>query len=91
MCFTRSYLVHSKITQTKKGMQLLLLLTVAATVMLRGALALSPQFVACQVQKPFGLSPLLGCPPGTIFVSADATDKHAHFNKVQDAVLSLWV
>ena len=81
--------MHSEITQTKKGMQLLLLLTVVPTVTLRGALALSPQFVACQVQKPFGLSPLLGCPPGTIFVSADATDKHAHFNKVQDAVLSL--
>lgn len=53
------------------------------------ALCLSPQFIACQVQKPFGLSPLLGCPKGTIFVSADAADKHAHFTKVQDAVLSL--
>ncbi|KAF9005530.1 pectin lyase-like protein [Cyathus striatus] len=51
--------------------------------------ALSPKFLSCQVQKPFGTSPLLGCPSGTIFVSQDTKDQHAKFHSVQDAVLSL--
>lgn len=50
-------------------------------------LALSPAFLACQLQKPASISPTLGCPKGTIFVSA--TDRRAHFNSVQDAVISL--
>ncbi|KAF8588559.1 carbohydrate esterase family 8 protein [Ramaria rubella] len=49
--------------------------------------AFSPQFLACQLQKPVIVSPLLGCPSGTIFVSQ--TDPRAHFQKVQDAILSL--
>lgn len=51
--------------------------------------ALSPTFLPCQLQKPPGVSPLLGCPEGTIFVSQ--TDKEAHFMHVQDAILSLYV
>ncbi|KAH9480216.1 putative pectinesterase/pectinesterase inhibitor 7 [Psilocybe cubensis] len=43
----------------------------------------------CQVQKPAGVSPLHGCPKGTIFVSQDTNDKNAHFHSVQEAVLSL--
>jgi len=52
-------------------------------------LALSPDFFACQMQKPAGISPLLGCPQGTIFVSQNVKDSHASFHSVQDAVLSL--
>ncbi|KAG6831333.1 hypothetical protein H0H92_011248 [Tricholoma furcatifolium] len=50
---------------------------------------LSPDFFACQVQKPAGLSPLLGCPRGTIYVSNNASDPFAHFNSVQEAIISL--
>ncbi|KAF9483363.1 pectin lyase-like protein [Pholiota conissans] len=57
--------------------------------LLGSCLCLSPNFVACQVQKPKGMSPLVGCPPETIFVSQDVNDKHARFHSVQDAVLSL--
>ena len=52
-------------------------------------LALSPQFLPCQLQKPKNVSPLEGCPPGTIFVSHQ--DHWAHFKSVQEAVLSLCV
>lgn len=52
-------------------------------------LAISPEFMICQVQKPAGVSPLHGCPDGTIFVSQDTKDKNAHFHSVQEAVLSL--
>ncbi|KAF8194147.1 pectin lyase-like protein [Pholiota molesta] len=65
-----------------------LLFLALANLLQRGG-CLSPEFVACQVQKPFGISPLLGCPAGTIFVSQDVNDKHARFHSVQDAVLSL--
>ncbi|KAJ7727392.1 carbohydrate esterase family 8 protein [Mycena metata] len=51
------------------------------------ALALSPQFIQCQIQKPASTSPLKGCPAGTIFVSA--TDSRAQFTSVQAAVESL--
>lgn len=51
--------------------------------------ALSPTFLPCQLQKPPSVSPLLGCPEGTLFVSQG--DKRAHFTKVQDAVESLYV
>ncbi|KAJ3751545.1 pectin lyase-like protein [Lentinula detonsa] len=51
--------------------------------------ALSPQFLPCQIQKPAGESPLEGCPAGTIYVSANASDPYASFIKVQDAVESL--
>ncbi|KAG6909252.1 hypothetical protein DXG01_001434 [Tephrocybe rancida] len=50
---------------------------------------LSPEFIACQVQKPAGDSPLLGCPQGTIYVSHNTSDPFAHFHSVQEAVLSL--
>ncbi|KDQ62039.1 carbohydrate esterase family 8 protein [Jaapia argillacea MUCL 33604] len=49
--------------------------------------ALSPNYIACQLQKPAGLSPLIGCPAGTIYVSA--TDPTAQFSSVQAAVESL--
>lgn len=49
--------------------------------------ALSPTFLDCQLQKSSGVSPLLGCPTGTLFVSQ--TDASANFTSVQDAVLSL--
>ncbi|KAF9468737.1 pectin lyase fold/virulence factor [Collybia nuda] len=51
--------------------------------------ALSPQFLPCQVKKPSGSSPLIGCPDGTIYVSSDPTDKFATFHNIQAAVLSL--
>ncbi|TFK33326.1 carbohydrate esterase family 8 protein [Crucibulum laeve] len=53
------------------------------------AYALSPQFIACQVQKPANMSPLLGCPAGTIFVSQNTSDTRAKFHSIQEAVLSL--
>lgn len=52
-------------------------------------LALSPKFVACQAQKPAQVSPLEGCPKGTVFVSKNTSDLFAHFHSVQDAILSL--
>ncbi|KAF8895115.1 pectin lyase fold/virulence factor [Infundibulicybe gibba] len=52
-------------------------------------LGLSPKFTACQTQKPSNVSPLTGCPAGTIFVSQNTGDPHAKFHSVQDAVLSL--
>ncbi|PSR80462.1 hypothetical protein PHLCEN_2v6719 [Hermanssonia centrifuga] len=48
---------------------------------------LSPIFQACQLQKPAGVSPLVGCPAGTILVSQ--THSEAVFSSVQKAVLSL--
>ncbi|GLB45534.1 putative pectinesterase [Lyophyllum shimeji] len=51
--------------------------------------ALSPRYIACQSQKPAGLSPLLGCPKGTIYVSQNVSDPFAKFHSVQEAVLSL--
>lgn len=49
---------------------------------------LSPHFFPCQVQKPANVSPLLGCPPGTIFVSQSQT-KFAKFHRIQDAISAL--
>ena len=49
--------------------------------------ALSPLFFACQIQKPAGISPLLGCPLGTVYVSQ--TDPKAHFSTIQSAVEAL--
>lgn len=51
------------------------------------ACALSPKFLACQLQKPAGRSPLAGCPAETLFVSPD--DRNAHFSSLQKAVESL--
>ncbi|KAH8114386.1 pectin lyase fold/virulence factor [Phellopilus nigrolimitatus] len=51
------------------------------------ALAISPTFLDCQLQKSASASPSLHCPSGTIFVSP--TDSRALFTSVQDAVLSL--
>ncbi|KAI0642991.1 pectin lyase-like protein [Trametes meyenii] len=51
------------------------------------ALALSPAHIACQLRKPHGRPPLIGCEPGTIFVSKEYTG--ADFSSIQDAVLSL--
>jgi hypothetical protein len=51
---------------------------------------LSPAFLPCQVQKPAGVSPLSGCPDGTIYVNQNTSDRFAHFHKIQDAILSLY-
>ncbi|KAF8158502.1 pectin lyase-like protein [Crassisporium funariophilum] len=70
-------------------MRLQILLAFVLSRLLPGSLAVSLANVACQIQKPAGISPLLGCPEGTIFVSQNTTDKNAHFHSVQAAVLSL--
>jgi hypothetical protein len=54
-------------------------------------MALSPTFAACQVQKPVGISPLWGCPPGTILVSGNVSVQEAKFRSIQDAILSLCI
>ncbi|KAI0345642.1 pectin lyase-like protein [Trametopsis cervina] len=59
--------------------QLLLLVSTAA--------ALSPKYLPCQLQKPSGVSPLSGCPDGTVFVSP--SDPTASFSSVQAAIESL--
>jgi hypothetical protein len=51
--------------------------------------ALSPDYIACQLQKDAGTSPLSGCPAGTLYVSP--TDSRAGFKTVQSAIQSLWV
>ncbi|KAF9221521.1 carbohydrate esterase family 8 protein [Gyrodon lividus] len=51
------------------------------------AQALSPAYITCQLQKSDGLSPLAGCPEGTLYVSQ--TDPAAHFAGVQSAISSL--
>ncbi|KAF5336302.1 hypothetical protein D9758_014482 [Tetrapyrgos nigripes] len=61
----------------------------AVPFLLQAAFALSPRFLACQVQKPQGTSVLEGCPEGTIFVTQDATDPDRSFGSVQEAVESL--
>ncbi|TCD59888.1 hypothetical protein EIP91_011255 [Steccherinum ochraceum] len=64
-----------------------ILATVSALLLARLGLSLSPKLLPCQLQKPGSISPLQGCPHGTIFVSGN--DRRAHFSKVQDAILSL--
>ncbi|KAI0075082.1 pectin lyase-like protein [Panus rudis PR-1116 ss-1] len=49
--------------------------------------ALSPHFIPCQLQKPQNISPLEGCPTGTVFVSQH--DSRAHHTSVQEAISSL--
>ncbi|KAG1822654.1 carbohydrate esterase family 8 protein [Suillus subaureus] len=49
--------------------------------------ALSPNYLACQLQKNAETSPLTGCPAGTLFVSP--TDSRASFTSVQAAIKSL--
>ncbi|KAG1777217.1 carbohydrate esterase family 8 protein [Suillus placidus] len=49
--------------------------------------ALSPDYLACQLQKNAGTSPLTGCPAGTLYVSP--TDSRASFKSVQAAIESL--
>jgi hypothetical protein len=51
--------------------------------------ALSPEYLACQLQKNADTSPLTGCPAGTLYVSP--TDSRANFQSVQAAIQSLWV
>lgn len=51
--------------------------------------ALSPKFLACQLQKPAHMSALVGCPSGTVYVSA--SDGAAHFKTVQEAIEALSV
>ncbi|KAI0785138.1 hypothetical protein C8Q75DRAFT_776116 [Abortiporus biennis] len=51
------------------------------------ASSFSPSFLPCQLQKAGGVSPLQGCPDGTLFVSQ--TEPTAQFKSVQEAVLSL--
>ncbi|KAF9453118.1 carbohydrate esterase family 8 protein [Macrolepiota fuliginosa MF-IS2] len=50
---------------------------------------LSPEFFPCQLQKPLNISPLSGCPTGTIYVSQNLNDKFARFHRIQDAISSL--
>jgi pectin methylesterase-like acyl-CoA thioesterase len=52
----------------------------------QAALALSPTFINCQVQKPEGESALTGCPDGTLLVAADGS---GDFANIMDAVNSL--
>jgi len=47
----------------------------------------SPIHLPCQLQKPKGVSPLVGCQPGTLYVSP--TDAKAGFKSVMQAVQSL--
>ncbi|EIW81104.1 carbohydrate esterase family 8 protein [Coniophora puteana RWD-64-598 SS2] len=49
--------------------------------------ALSPEYIACQLQKNASVSPLEGCPESTIFVSP--SDSRANYTSIQQAVLSL--
>ncbi|KAF8891513.1 pectin lyase fold/virulence factor [Mucidula mucida] len=56
---------------------LLLLLACAST-----ATAFSPRFLECQVNKT-------ACPPGTIFVSQNASEPGVSFTSLQEAILSL--
>ncbi|KAG2130656.1 carbohydrate esterase family 8 protein [Suillus bovinus] len=49
--------------------------------------ALSPEYLACQLQKDAETSPLTGCPSGTLYVSP--TDSRADFTGVQAAIESL--
>ncbi|KAF7299447.1 Carbohydrate esterase family 8 protein [Mycena indigotica] len=51
--------------------------------------ALSPTYYNCQVEKPQSISPLLGCPTNTIFVSQDVSNPYATFNSIQSAIESL--
>ncbi|KAG6836861.1 hypothetical protein H0H93_002104 [Arthromyces matolae] len=41
------------------------------------------------IQKPIHQSPLLGCPPGTIYVSNNLSDPFASFRSIQEAIDSL--
>ncbi|KAJ7472987.1 carbohydrate esterase family 8 protein [Mycena galericulata] len=47
------------------------------------------RFIECQIQKPAWQSPSTGCPPGTIFVSQNVSDRHAKFTTDQAAIASL--
>ena len=49
--------------------------------------ALSPAYIACQLQKPNGISALTSCPEGTLYVSK--TDPEARYTSVQSAISSL--
>jgi hypothetical protein len=62
-------------------------LVAAVGLLAQCALALSPVYVACQVIAPGRVSPTLGCPPGTLYVSQN--DTRAHFTSVQPAIASL--
>jgi hypothetical protein len=50
---------------------------------------LSPKYLPCQTIEPPPASPVTGCPPGTVYVSA--TDSRAKYKSVQDAVLAMSV
>lgn len=65
------------------------ILTVILLCLLNPILATSHRLLGCQLQKPKGVSPLLGCPKQTIFVSQDPTNRFAKFYKIQDAIESL--
>ncbi|KAG9315035.1 carbohydrate esterase family 8 protein [Chiua virens] len=49
--------------------------------------ALSPAYITCQFQKPYGVSALTGCPEDTLYVSQ--TDPEANYTNVQSAISSL--
>ncbi|KIY52402.1 carbohydrate esterase family 8 protein [Fistulina hepatica ATCC 64428] len=61
--------------------------TVVLFSLFAATLAYSPKYRACQTQKAAHVSPLTGCPDGTLYVSAD--DTSADFATIQEAVLSL--
>ncbi|KAG6839711.1 hypothetical protein C0991_012392 [Blastosporella zonata] len=69
--------------------KLIPLLSILSVARINPVCGLSPHFISCQAQKPPGHSPLDGCPRGTIYVSNDISDPFAHFNSVQEAILSL--
>ncbi|KAJ6451596.1 carbohydrate esterase family 8 protein [Mycena sanguinolenta] len=68
-------------------MSLISLLLAVLSLQWHAAVALSPQFINCQLQKAATVSPLSGCPQGTIFVSQ--TDRRAAFTSIQAAIESL--
>ena len=69
-------------------MSFISLLLAVLSLQWHAALALSPQFIDCQLQKAANVSPLSGCPQGTIFVSQ--TDRRAAFTSIQAAIESLY-
>jgi hypothetical protein len=70
-----------------RELPIMILLSILILLSVSLATALSPKFIDCQLRKASGVSPLQGCPPGTIYVSA--SDLTANFTSIQSAVASL--
>jgi pectin methylesterase-like acyl-CoA thioesterase len=64
-------------------------LLAALALLTQSALALSPKYLPCQIIAPGWVSPTLGCPPGTLYVSQN--DTRADFTRIQAAIDSLCV